>query len=527
MGRTTSEGGRVVPIKVGSKIKSALPANEREGLEDFLLAKSGGRCHLCETEFNVVADSIEADHDVPEAGGGPTTRENLWLAHAACNRAKRDNPSVAIRPYLKLKAFLAANHHIVRYDGVIPHFGIQLEPTVVSELDGYVRFSFATGSVEVPVFTDATATGRVFRYCFVEAPREALFNDDQVQPRTLKVAQVWAIYGDLHANPLHEPPSCRLIPNPGSEGMVRLALFDGQHKTVAHWMEGNSSVCVKVYLDMTAEEANYLVNSIQAKIKKLPLSPFELSAKLSDEWMASLEEYRSEVPASDASEKGFIEWLDKADRTRARSAFEAALLRELVSNPDLRLAKYVHRAGQPKDEHSLMTETQFNNKILKRLLQIAPLEEKGTEAEEVRKREATNITWALNVLEEEFFQPEEGAQGLTDLQLERRRRFLYQGSMQYVADLVRRLYGHTLAVDSPREFLDKYPDDAQEAKIREGIRRIAKHPLWTAALDHGPRMKALNEALAKNQGVEKAFADLGLKTGYVVGADSLPNDWYS
>src|SRR4051812_24689443 len=92
-------------IRISKKIKDALPAEEVEGLEEFLWDKSAGQCHLCDREMNRATDDIEPDHDHPDAEGGATTRDNLYLSHQACNRAKRNYPTVDVRPWLKLKAF--------------------------------------------------------------------------------------------------------------------------------------------------------------------------------------------------------------------------------------------------------------------------------------------------------------------------------------------------------------------------------------------------------------------------------------
>ena len=514
-----------MPIKIGSGIKSALPKGEADGLQEFLLSKSGGKCHLCEATFNEATDLIEADHDVPEVNGGATSRANLWLAHQSCNRAKRDNPSVDVRPYLRLKNYLAGHGHIVKYDGVLPHFKITPKASKVNVESETIRVDLPNGErAEAPIFTDVNRSGQAFRYCFVNVPREALKNDDQVQPRSLKIAQVWSIYSDLATNPLHEPPSCRLVE--AGQGMHHFGLFDGQHKTVATWMTGAKTVTIKVYLDLTKDQANYLVNSIQAKIKKLPLSPFELSAKLSDEWAALLEAYRERVPAESASEAGFIQWLDKSDRARAKSAFEAALLRELVGSPDLGLIRYVHLSGQPQTETSLMTETQFNTRILKRLLHTAPLAEKGLVAEELRQREKQNIVTALNMWRELVFEPEEGALELTEMQAERRRRMLYGGAMAYVADLIKSLYRHTFAVEPERAFLDKTPNDTTEGQILTGMERLVNHPIWVCDFDQSEKTKEFRDALLKNQDVASVAGAVGLKLGYVVGADELSNHWY-
>lgn len=515
-----------MPIKIGRDIRLALPQNQRDGIEEYLWAKSGGRCHLCETAMNPASDSIEADHDDPRVAGGTTDRDNLWLAHVACNRAKRDHPSIDVRPYMKLRAFFASSGHVLRYDGVLPHFGITPQPSKMDDLGDQARFYLPDSTdVVVPVYSEHNGTGnREFRYVFLQVPREALHNDEEVQPRTLKLPQVWAIYSDVQVNPLHEPPSCRLVP--ARNGFVWLALFDGQHKAVATWMKGDAVVVVKVYLDLTKDEANYLVNSIQAKIKKLPLSPFELSAKLSEEWMTRLDEYRGTVGPEEASEAGFIAWLDTSERTRAKGAFEAALTRELIAAPDLALTKFVHRAGLPKSEETLITETQFSNKVLKRLLHTSPLEETGERGEELRVRERENIIRVLNILDELVFEPE-GANGgeLSENQLERRRRMIYQGSLSYISDLLKALHRQLLALEPERAFLDKNPTEEHEGLIRQAIQRIVDHPIWTADFDLSSKTKAVRDALSKNQDVERAFSAVGLKLGYVVGADQLPNDW--
>jgi len=339
----------------------------------------------------------------------------------------------------------------------------------------------------------------------------------------LKLAQVWAIYSDLQSNPLHEPPSARVID--AGKGLSQIALFDGQHKTIASWMSGFEAVTVKIYLDLSKSEANFLVNSIQAKIKKLPLSPFELSAKLSDEWLSRLEDYQAKVDPDEASEAGFIHFVDSADRSRAKSAFEAALMRALISAPELTLTKYVALAGQPKTPDALLTETQFNNKVLKRLLHTAPLTEAGELGEELRGRERDNIIRALNILQEVAFEPQEKAVELNGLERERRRRLLYQASLAYVSDLIKALHRQVLVVDPERAFLDKTPTDEQEALIREGIVRIMEHPIWTTDFSFSDKTRSVEDALSKNQDVTAAFGAVGLKLGYVVGADKLPNSW--
>ena len=115
----------------------------------------------------------------------------------------------------------------------------------------------------MPVFEESCGD-RSFSYAFVKVPQAAIHNDDEVQPRVIRVNHVFAIYNDLRGNPLHEPPSCRLGGPLGTA--QRLLMFDGQHKTLAVWMSGQEEVVIKLYLNMSVPDATRLVNSIQAKI---------------------------------------------------------------------------------------------------------------------------------------------------------------------------------------------------------------------------------------------------------------------
>src|SRR6185369_16217462 len=53
-------------------------------------ADAGERCGYCHTPEKLIGMPMEFDHLLPEALGGPTTRENLWLACTRCNGFKGD-----------------------------------------------------------------------------------------------------------------------------------------------------------------------------------------------------------------------------------------------------------------------------------------------------------------------------------------------------------------------------------------------------------------------------------------------------
>jgi hypothetical protein len=53
-------------------------------------ADAAGRCGYCHSPETLIGMPLEFEHVYPEARGGPTTRENLWLACTRCNDHKGD-----------------------------------------------------------------------------------------------------------------------------------------------------------------------------------------------------------------------------------------------------------------------------------------------------------------------------------------------------------------------------------------------------------------------------------------------------
>ena len=459
------------------------------------------------------------DHDVPEAEGGATTLDNLNLAHTSCNRAKRAAGSKKIRPYLKFSRYLAKKAARIKYDGALEFFGIEPKAIVVVEEAGNVRFEFAEGDDRiVPIMSEENETG-TFRYAFVDVPRSAIFNDDECQPRAVKKEQIAAIFTDLRRNPLHEPPSVRLSSDPAEPSKKRLLMFDGQHKTIAVWLMGRERVVVKVYMDLTAEAAIELVNSIQAKIKKLPLSPFELASKLSEEWEDKLADYEKATGEDKASEAGFIAWLPPDDRRRAKDAFKAALVQRLLSNPDLRLPQYAK--GAKKGAIVGLTEQGIRTKVLEKLVHTDPLDEKGESLSRLRDEEASNIVTVLNHLTDQAIDPA-GEPGATDVEKERAKRLSYQQSLAYAASLIKDLWQNVAMKSGSTKFVlsDDLTED-QWARILAGVDRLVAHPVWTSAWD-GDAMQDLKVALEKNQQARAAFESLALDLPYLLTGDKYP-----
>lgn len=498
-----------------------LPDSEKAPLKDLqklFWNKSGGDCFLCGGKMNQGSETLVPDHDIPEHEGGPTELSNLNLVHDGCNSFKRNHKSVDVRPYLKLLSKMHQQGGLLKYNQASKLLGAQPKPVQIKDQGNQIEVVLPTGEQFIcPVFEETNKAGD-FRFAFADVGMNCIFNDDECQPRTIKPTHLWQIYNDIGRNPLHEQPACRAIPADEGVGIFELRMFDGQHKTLAFWIDGRKSVTMKIYLNLTKEAAVRLVNSVQAKIKKLPLSPFELSAKMAEEWQERVSDYEAEVGTGEASEAGFIKWVAPDERARAKAAFLDALYHNILDDENLNFKNIISRPGQDIEQRFKITEAAFKNKILKPLLHVAPLEEKFGDSQKLRDREATAITRLLNIVYSKVF---ENPEDMSPQDEKRAKRFSYQSALNYCSGLLRALVGARLMTTELRAFVERDIDQQMWDTISEDIDRLLDHPVWTADLSQSDKTKAVELALSKNQNASQAFAAVGLKTGYVAGMDKL------
>lgn len=509
-----------MPFNIRVGLLKKLPATEQGTAEEVgqaLYDRQGGLCNLCSGAMNVASEVLQADHDVPESEGGPTTLDNLRLTHVECNKSKRNLSTTQVRPYLKLRRFVRDKGGRIKYDSVTEHFEIVPVPTKVTVDESVATLDFGDGSRSVAPVWSEMVDGSEVRYSYVRVPRVALYNDGEVQPRNVRYDHAFLIYQDMLKNPLHEPPACRLGAKDAS-GLQPLLMFDGQHKTIASWMLGREHVVVKLYLDMTKQAAVFLVNSIQSKIKKLPLSAFEVAAKMDDEFQGRVEEYEEHCAAGGkvASEDGFIQWMPAGqERNRAKQAFKSALEQRALGDLNFHLRDYVDGALAT----GTLTESMVKSKVVDAMLSFTPLKVGFYESTNMREDEVANLVWMWNLLVDELASVGGGSAPPQEVVDEARRRLFKQESLQYVSTLLKQLYVREMMRTDDALF--GTPDEAARSKIEAGIRNICAHPVWTADLQKREEMKAVDDALSKNQGGKVAFERAALDLAWVViGKDS-------
>ena len=59
-----------------------------KALREEITKDARHRCGYCLTSARIIGALLEIEHIIPESLGGPTVRENLWLACSMCNDHK-------------------------------------------------------------------------------------------------------------------------------------------------------------------------------------------------------------------------------------------------------------------------------------------------------------------------------------------------------------------------------------------------------------------------------------------------------
>ena len=517
-------------LRISAKLKKAIQDElkiEKSEVEDHVWNQKDQHCFLCSAALNRSSDSIELDHDLAAAEGGDDSFSNLNLTHTECNRYKRNHSTFDVRPHLQFKRFWEAKSGAVNFREVLGFYDIKAEDIFlkVDTNKQVVKIEQPSGKSTSQIFKE-NVDGKDQLFCFVKLDVSVVENDDEIQPRNIKLNHLLSIASDLQRNPLHEQPACRIV---GSGDKKRMLMFDGQHKTVANLINGNQSLVFKIYLNIETPEAIHLVNSIQSRIKKLPLTPFELATKMSDEFARKLETYEQEEGSTDVSEDGFVKWLDAAERSRAKKGIESAVIDRIISDDNLEFSGIIERQGRKKDNKVLIKEGSFQKNVLKILLYTKPLSDqyKGEVMKIARERESRNVIRLLNLVYDRGFV----AQADKDPVREESRiqKLRYQGSLSYMSKVFKQLGSRlVMPLNDDTTFFEREFSDENWASMAEYVDNFFSHPVWITDLSKsGRKGKAVEEALSKNQNIEEAFRNVSLTPGYCGGLDKVPSTWAS
>ena len=528
-----------MPYKINKRFIKELPEGEKhygtvEELGEYLYRGQSGACALCQDEMikaaEAPAEAMVVDHDLPEIRGGKIELSNIQLVHNVCNSVKSDLTTSEVKPYCRFRRHLMKLKGSPQYGDVLKHFDIKLSRTEVDIKPNTMIWVFGDKSKEHSKISIDSSVHRekTHRFTYVEIPKNTLWNDEEVQPRSIYDKQIRDIFHDLIQNPLHEPPSCRLSEK-DSDGLRKILMFDGQHKTICYWLHGNEKIVVKVYLDITRDEATYLVNSVQSKIGKLKLSVFELASKMEQEYQDKLAVYLRSCGESgtEPSENGFITWTPAVDQPRTRDALKEALFISVLEHDDFHFKHFVRPSGERKKKDDIrITQIQMKKKVFNELCTQKPLEQPFTDSETLRQIEVNNIIWLTNCLVDRLADPDPaGINGeLSAAQVTARTRFFTGAILKFTSGLVQQMYYYVKMRRGDRGggmFLEL--DDNEKEILEEAIETLCSHDAWTCDWDENDEMKALKIAVDENRFVDEGYEGVAMDLAYTShGEDYAP-----
>jgi hypothetical protein len=515
-------------INISTKIRNKIiDDNHRSNIEDLLVQKAAGKCFLCGGRLDSSTQSIEADHDIPESSGGATDLHNLNLAHSECNKFKRQNPTVQVKVFLPLRRFIAQNPES-NFERVSKELFNITQETISINRDPNNTISFRYGTVkidEIKIYTENIPGRKIVEYCFVQLPVKVIYNDD-VQPRPIKPNHVFSLFQDLHLNPLHEPASARLE-HSNLNGVNKLLMFDGQHKSVAKIMidsvnkisSGDVKIDLKIYLNLDKKEATHLVNSIQSKIIKLGLTKSEFAKKMGNEWEFIFKVYEENCEQSGEipSEKGFVNAAPAEERRRRKEALIQARLKQLIEPRDENdLELKIFTLTKTVDKSLEIKEATLFSKLLQKFLTITPLSLEIDNDDTARSIERENIRSVLDIIYEELFVETPNLTKTTIAQLKS------QSSLGLIVDYTKLFFANVLFVDKPEIFFNNNLASKLHA-FRNFVIKYREHPIWKHADNQtfSRKVEKFYNLLKQNQSLLEIAREIRLTQGYCAGFDQL------
>lgn len=472
------------------------PAEEREKIWQELVAKSGGKCQLCEDTLDTSSDDVILEH---KDNKGKTEIQNLYLAHRSCNSLKKDLPYSEAKRMIKFKHFCENKGYRLSFDDILDKYLPKDKRKAVRlRLNGdkaTLIFS-SDDKVECNVLVDpATST----QYLFADVPVKYVNNDVDVQPRSINWGHAWLMALDFQKHPVHEPSSCRINLDKNNTG--KLLQFDGQHKTTAQILLGRARVPMKIYVNPDLTMIKDLIITIQNRIRKMPLAPAIHLAKMQDVY------YQKLLFTGAATEKAFVETYLTRDRPNAKKEVFSSIYKIILSNTGNKFTKYIQPEGTRAGKYPLSMNLTINYILKSLVCQDLQVVQMGS-PQDFRLSECANVVFVLNILAYELLEdgkwPLNNAPEESSSDFLKAVRFFKSGAVRYWANILRSAIVSRLNLieeeDKSRMLLRPLTDD-QKKLVLNVVQRLANHPIWTD--EDGTIDSKLNEN--KKETSEKLF----------------------
>ncbi|GAH54125.1 unnamed protein product, partial [marine sediment metagenome] len=262
-----------------------------------------------------------------------------------------------------------------------------------------------------------------------------------------------------------------------------------------------------------------LIDTIQNRIRKLPLYPSIVMEKLGvihrDRW----QEYQNTTSAP-YTEAKFIKTYRSDEQTNLKRQLKEAIYNSILygerKEDEMKILKYVEAEKRRAGKDKIMTMNLLKTTVLKNLVFQKPANyEVGSESD-MRLKEVHNLRKFLDIFVEVFFEDDLGIQ---KERTEKMKRIFKSGSVRAWTRTVKSAINRTLNIIDHQEFDKTMLRPIQEHEweaIKSILQRLEQHALWD---DNAPSVESqLNEN--KLETTQALFDDysIPLNAAYLINA---------
>ncbi len=379
---------------------------DRPDLLVRLLEQQRNKCFICGKAIDLALDKVEVDHVIPRAKGGKDDENNYAATHEVCNRNKSDSDLRIARcmaTYDRLKQaheaegpnrpnlgdFLAdADFHGARFS---------LHARVESESLVYSMPELGAAHHQTPIFEDKLSS---LRSVFLTLPLEYLHHDQRINPRAVG-PRVRGLLNEF----LSKRPQLHIALAWGDlEGdLLRVHVFDGQHKAVAQILLGARTLPIRLFINPDLNlllEANTNAGTVLRQVAFDQATQRFLGSQLYWEKIDTFRQATGRQPDDISfSEQDLLNYFRGERREVTRYILDDVRI-GIIHHPDNKLKDYVEfsgREGEKPLSYSTIEKTAFSLFIRKTPLSL-PIGFKVEVGENPRQLEKDQVVRLFNIL---------------------------------------------------------------------------------------------------------------------------------
>lgn len=499
-------------------LRRQIPDEEKQ----IVIGRFGRKCFATGHEIPQ-GEPIHFDHIHAYALGGASELDNIAPMCEHHNKAKGTLPLGDFRIKLRLQEFFAQGDRLtlrhllqfLREQKELDSFG---DAVSVSVDGGGVTVQSPSHYSTHQLFTCPRTN---WQYFYADLPISALNSDDDedrqfgLQPRFLIFDKVFDLCRHFQVYPVLQPSVGRIYKN-------RILLFDGQHKIAALLWNGRRSFECKVYLEPDVRILNQTNILAHDKFAQTRFFSSVMILKLGSQFGKDFEDYRKTEDGYPKTERGFLEYLEKAHegelpRAERNKRFRSYLYNSILEDPSNKLKPLISTSNRSSSTQPL-TVDMLSKSLFASFLYSEPVSDDMTTDAYKREYEFQNNLRLQNILFDMAlvgWNPKASRDDSRQMQLNR---VFSSKSIMAWSELVRDAVCAKLDLedtdDRARPFYREL-SDTDFVKVRKIIERLLAWPQWLS-----PPNSEIDRSIAGSKGILKEwFRSKGLTTGYLMGAN--------